>query len=82
MRIAFDDRGRNFVEISKSEADPDKISVILSSQDPANNLKTIVNSAELTKEQFHELTHEFVDFYEAAVINQKERDERKEGRNE
>ena len=54
MRIEFDDKGCNFIEFKKAK-DPEKIAIILSSKDGNNINKTIVNSAEITKEQFIEL---------------------------
>ena len=55
MRIEFDEKGNNFIEIKESE---ERIAVILSSQDGNNISKTIVNSVYLTKEQFSNIIKE------------------------
>jgi hypothetical protein len=54
MKLEFDDNGYNFIEFKKAK-DPEKIAIVLSSKDGNNPNKTIVNSAEITKEQFLEL---------------------------
>ncbi|KKN70825.1 hypothetical protein LCGC14_0427170 [marine sediment metagenome] len=54
MKLEFDDKGYNFIEFKEAK-DSGKIAVVLSSKDGSNPNKTIVNSAEITKEQFIEL---------------------------
>jgi hypothetical protein len=54
VKLEFDDKGYNFIEFKKAK-DPDKIAVVLSSKDGNNINKTIVNSAEITREQFLKL---------------------------
>jgi len=55
MRIEFDEKGNNFIEIREVG---ENIAVILSSQDGNNISKTIVNSVYLTKEQFSNIIKE------------------------
>jgi len=54
MRLDFDECGKNFVEIRENK-ETGTIFISLSSQDSEDLLKTIVNSVEITKEQFREL---------------------------
>ena len=52
MKKEFDDRGANFIEVSESDG---KVAIILSSKDGSSLNKTIINSVELTLEEFQEL---------------------------
>lgn len=52
MKIAFDDKGYEYIEIKPSE---NGVYVVISAKGTDNPRKTIVNSAELTKEQLLEL---------------------------
>jgi len=52
MRIEFDENGYDYVEIKPSEGG---ISIVISSRDFNNPRSAIINSAELTKEQFYKL---------------------------
>lgn len=54
MKLEFDDKGYNFISIKKVN-DSGMIAIILSSKDSGNPNKTIVNSAEITYEQFKKL---------------------------
>jgi len=49
MKIIFDEKGYEYIEITKSN---NGIYVVISAKDINNQKKTIVNSAELTMEQF------------------------------
>ena len=49
MRIIFDERGRNFIELYQK--DNSNVAIVLSSEDVQSPRKTIVNSVELTTEQ-------------------------------
>ena len=53
MKITFDESGFNFVEFSKKE--DGVVCIVLSSRDHINPNKTIVNSVELTPEDFMKL---------------------------
>lgn len=52
MKLEFDDKGDNYIEIKYEQ---ENIVIILSSQDSFNTRKTIVNSVSLSKEQFKDL---------------------------
>lgn len=52
MKITFEDK--SYIECRKSDV-PDKILVIISAKDHANTLKKIINSCELTLEEFKKL---------------------------
>jgi len=54
MKIKFDERGYNFLEIERSK-DYNKVFITLSSRDDSNKNKTIVNSVEITINQLLEL---------------------------
>jgi transcription antitermination factor NusA-like protein len=54
MRINFDKKGNNYIEVKES-IDKNHIVIILSSEDQNNFLKTIINSVEITKEQFRSM---------------------------
>lgn len=53
MKIIFDEKGRNFIELYQK--DNSNIAIVLSSEDVQNPRKTIVNSVELTTEQVKSL---------------------------
>lgn len=53
MKIEFDEKGYNFIEFKKLPNS--KIAIVLSSQDMLLSNKTIINSAEITNDQFMEL---------------------------
>lgn len=53
MKITFDESGYNFVEFSLTKGG--SVVIILSSKESSNPRKTIVNSVELTPEQFEEI---------------------------
>lgn len=53
MKITFDESGSNFVEFSLTKSGA--VAIILSSRESSNPRKTIVNSVELTQEQFEEV---------------------------
>jgi len=55
MRIEFDDNGYDYIEVKPSEGG---VSVVISSRDMKNPRSAIVNSAEVTKEEFLELISE------------------------
>jgi hypothetical protein len=52
MKIKFDDNSS--VECKKSDS-PDKIWIIIQAKDQSNPLKKIINSIEITKEEFKNL---------------------------
>ncbi len=54
MKLEFDEKGYNFIEFKKIK-DSNKIAIVLSSKDGSNKNRTIVNSAEITMDQFLEL---------------------------
>lgn len=54
MKLTFDHKD-NFLVIHQKERDANKIVIILSAQNHQNNKSSIVNSVEITKEQFIEL---------------------------
>ena len=53
MRIDFDNQ--SFIEISVSNFDDKKVSIILSAKDGNNSKNTIVNSAEISMEDFKKI---------------------------
>lgn len=53
MKVTFDTKGNNFIDISP--ADNNKIRITLSAHDNLNIRSTIVNSTELTLEQLEAL---------------------------
>jgi len=53
MKINFDDKGYNFLEIKRSSGNT--IFITLSSRDASDKNKTIVNSVEITINQLLEL---------------------------
>jgi hypothetical protein len=55
MKIVFDDK--SFIECKKSET-PDKIIITISAKDGVNPLKKIINSCELTTDEFKQLISE------------------------
>lgn len=55
MKINFDGKGDDFIEIKNNN---DKIVIIISAVDIKNPLRTIINSAEITQEQFAALIKE------------------------
>ena len=52
MKIIFDDKGYEYIEIKRSK---NGVYVVISAKDANDSRKTIVNSAELTREQLFEL---------------------------
>lgn len=52
MKIDFNDK--SFIEIKRT-ADPDKITIVISAIDHNNTFKKIINSCEITTEQFKAL---------------------------
>lgn len=52
MKITFDDKGYEYIEAKESS---DKVHIVISAKGADDPRKTIVNSAELTKEQLLEL---------------------------
>jgi hypothetical protein len=56
MKIEFDNEN-NFVEIIQNK---NKITLVLSCQDIKNSLKSIINSVEITKEEWDKLISEIV----------------------
>lgn len=57
MKITFEDK--SFLEIVQSN-DPDLIIISVGAKDYQNNRKLIVNSIEITKDQFQELYKQFI----------------------
>ena len=49
MKIEFDENGKNFISVSKTNTG---VAIILSSQDKDDLKKTIVNSVELSMDEF------------------------------
>lgn len=52
MKITFDDKGYEYIEIVPSE---NGVHVVISAKEADNPRKTLVNSAELTREQLLKL---------------------------
>jgi lysophospholipase L1-like esterase len=52
VKILFDDK--SYIEVQKS-IEPDKIFITIGAQDAVNPLKKIVNSVEISSEQFKKL---------------------------
>ena len=52
MRIDFDKFGREYLEIKESEGG---ISVVISAQDMGNSRKTLINSVEVSKDDFFKI---------------------------
>lgn len=52
MKIAFDDKGYEYIEVKPSK---EGVHIVISAKGADDPRKTIVNSAELTKEQLLEL---------------------------
>jgi hypothetical protein len=53
MKLEFDTTGKNYIEIKEVEG---KVIISLSVKNSKNPLSTLVNSAEITKDQFKDLT--------------------------
>jgi hypothetical protein len=58
MRIEFDDSGYDYVEIKPSSGG---VSIVISSRDLKSPRSAIINSAEVTKEEFLKLISEIMD---------------------
>lgn len=52
MKITFDEKGYEYIEVKES---PNGVHIVISAKGADDPRKTIVNSAELTKEQLLEL---------------------------
>lgn len=57
MKITFDNKGRNYLEIYNRD---NKVVIIISAENMGNSLKTIINSAEITTEQFQKIVSEII----------------------
>ena len=53
MKIDFDKKGRDFLEIRKETSG--QIAIIISAQDPGNSLNTIINCVIITEQQLLDL---------------------------
>ena len=51
-KIVFDEKGFNFIELTKQN---NNIIIVLSTKDPNNNRKTIVNSVEIELDEFNKI---------------------------
>ncbi|HVI39877.1 MAG TPA: hypothetical protein VM577_04385 [Anaerovoracaceae bacterium] len=56
MKITFDPNGDNYIEIIPSQGD--KVHIIISARDGNNTKKTIVNSAEITRDELNDMIKE------------------------
>lgn len=57
MRIEFDENGYDYVELKESEGG---VSLVISSRDLKSPRSAIVNSAEITKDQFLEIVSKVI----------------------
>jgi len=55
MKIDFDDKGHDYIEIIRDPKDLAKIIITISARDASNPLKTIVNSVDMTEVEFLQL---------------------------
>jgi hypothetical protein len=56
MKITFDDKGYDYIEIIRDPKDLAKIIITISARDAANPLKTVVNSVDMTVAEFLQLS--------------------------
>lgn len=58
MRIDFDSNRRNYLEVTKTK--DNNVSIVISAQDGNHPLNCIINSAQITLEQFKEIINQII----------------------